>query len=331
MTNGNDSGDQPGGDWQQPSNQAGGGSDMGGQPPGGTGEQPPGGSDMGGQPPGGTGGQPPGGGQDLAPAPAGGPDGVHPFADNNFNVNAFVEACKLVFDRAMDSNVLKAFVALTLIPFAWNLFVAGITVTSGFVSGTVASIVGIMLSLFGILLIPLFIFVSATQIALERPLAHRVFDRTVDPGSIVDTLKGVLSKVIWVFLASIIVSLGTTLLLPCCLLGLAVAFFLAQSPYLVAVHDRGVIESLSESFERGKKHWHLVVLFFAPLILLGLITWGIVGVGSVIVGFIPYVGTLLLPVFQWLGSLIVGVAAFILGTAAFTNIDELEGIATIDR
>lgn len=301
MANGNNSGDQPGGDWA-------------GQPD---------------QPQQGT-----GGGGDVPAATAGGRqyDGVHPFADNAINVGAFIEAVKLTFERATDSAVLKAFVALTLLPFAWNLFVGGTTVVTGLVSGTLASVLGVMLTIFSVLLIPVFWAVSATQIALERPLAHRLFDRTVDYGGVVDTIKGVLSKIVAVFITTFLMGIATGVGLLCCVIpGLVIAFLLAQAPYLVAVHDRGVTDALKESFERGKKHWHLVLMFFAPVIAIALIIWGFVGVGSLIAGMIPYIGPLIVPVFEWVGALGTGVAGFLLGTTAFANIDELEGIATIDR
>ncbi len=302
MTNGNDSGDQPGGDWESPPEQ-----------PDGNG----GGADH--QPPAAT-----VGGRSY--------EGVHPFADNAFDIGAFVEAAKLTFERAMDSNVLKAFIALTLIPFAWDLFTGGTMMVAGFVSGTVAGILGAMLTVFGLLFIPIFWAVSATQVALQRPLAHRVFDRTVDYGSILDTIKAVLNKIVAVFFTTVLVTLGSIIGICACGVGLLiVAFFLAQAPYLVAVHDRGVIDSLQESFERGKAHWHLVLMFFIPVIGISVITWGAVGVGQMIAGFIPHVGYLIGPVFQWVGAVIVGVTTFILGTTAFSNIDELEGIATIDR
>lgn len=260
-------------------------------------------------------------------------DGGHPLADNNFDVNAFADVLKLTFNRLKDGPVLIALVGLASISLLWSLMTGGIEFIAYLIAGgTVASILSIMGTVVGILMAPLFFVVTIAQWALYRPAAHSLFDGSIEVSNPVDVIKSTTGVMIPVGVTMIIVSVGSTIGLVFCILpGLAIGFLFIQAPYLAAVHDRGVVDALKESFERGKKHWHVVVMAVALMFVVAAASGMIYGCVGTVVGFIGAINLFAAPVLQWLSTTLLAVAGFVIYTGAFATIDELEGIATIER
>ncbi len=257
----------------------------------------------------------------------------HPLADNELDVNAFVDAIKLTFERLKETPIFVVLIGLSAISLLWALFSGSVQFIAMLTMGDLGSgAVRFLLSGLGILLFPLLVLVSVVQVTLFRPASRAVFEDGIDIDEPLALVKSTTDIVLPVGLTFVIVSIGTAIGLPCCLVpGLAIAFFFSQAPYLVAARDRGIVDAFKESANRAMEHWNVMAMAigmnFVVVAMLGVV----IGCGMAIGGALGSFGYLVDPVIQWVGTTIAVIIGLVISTAAFTTIDELQGLETIER
>lgn len=261
------------------------------------------------------------------------PDGDHPMANNTFDLGYFFEVLKLTFLHIKDTSILKAILVISSFSLAWGLFIGVVQSATHFIG--LAGILGFLLTLMGVVFVPIYILVFLIEVSLMRPLSNQLH-APQDLGGPMDVIKSVfpnlLMAMVSLLLLGLIAAIGT---LFCVLPGLAALFFFYQAPYLIIVHDRSISDGFSESFNRAKSHWHVLLIGYA-------LSW-LVGLGLGVTGFIKtamfnLAGTLFAPIaylgnpiFSWVITVIGSVIGLAILTASCAIIDELEGIRTIRR
>lgn len=299
MNNGNGPTDEPGGDWQSP------------------GDEP-------------APAQPEGSGAAAVPATA----GAHPLANNNFDFAAFIDIVKLTGQRGLQGPVIKAFVAVSAIWLAWDLF-AGMAATVGYLAG-IAGLVSLATGLLGLLLIPLYFVTGAIQLALYRPMSRQMFEPNVDQGSIGDVLKSTTGNFVMALVAMLALTATVGLGMACCILpGIIAGFLFSQAPYLVVARDYGIIDAFTESFERTKRHWHVIAMTFGLwlgiLVIAAIIGGPLTLIVNIAGGAWAPIAYMASPVVSWIIGILASIGGFVLFTAACVTIDELDGLETIEH
>lgn len=260
-------------------------------------------------------------------------DDGHPLADNKFNVTAFADVLQLTFNRLKDGPVLIALVGLAAISLVWSVFTGGIQFVVHLATGGAGTgIVGMLLGLVGFLLWPLMFVVAVAQWSLYRPAARSLFEGSIEVSSPVDVIKSVTGVMLPVGLTMLGYFVATSLGVLCFFVGsLIAAILFVQAPYLTAVHDRGLVDAFKESASRGLEHWHILAMAIGATFVVVAASGMIYGCVGTVFGYMGSIHMLVNPVLQWLATTLVFVFAFVLHVAAFATIDELEGIATIQK
>lgn len=296
MTDGNDWGNQPGGDWEN-------------QP-----AQPQGNPAAG-----------------AVPAT----QNQHPLGNGQFDFGAFIDVTKLVFNRIKDGPILKLIIGLTAVWLLIDLFGGLLMSVTHFVPGA-GMVLGILIMIMTILLYPVYLLAMAVVYSLYKPTAQQVFHGPSHLGSPIELMKSTFGNLIQVFVTMLLLGVTIGVGVLCCVIpGIIAGVLFGQAPYLVATRDQGIIESFQLSFERAKRHWNVLAIMFiiwiavvVGAVLFTVITSLVLGVISSFFAPIGYLGQ---PVISWIFSAVTLVIYFLVSSAAFTTIDELEGLDTIQR
>ncbi len=277
------------------------------------------------------------GGERDGQVPATAAGAGHPLADNAFDFGHYMETLKLVFERAKDTPILKAIVLLSSIWLAWGLLTGMAMTVAHFIGGNMASgLLGMVFGAMGLLMIPLYFVVMAIEAALYDPMQRNLFHNERELGGPMDVIKGTMSKFVPAILGvvALMFTVGVGMVL-CVLPGLAAAFLFSQAPYLMIVHDRGLVDAFKESMSRAMAHWHVLVMGIALLFAVAFVVGICFAVTSVVLGILSSLfaplGFLGQPIMQWVFSVIFAVVGFLVSMTSFGLIDELEMHGKIQR
>lgn len=269
---------------------------------------------------------PPGSG-DQAP-----PD--HPLADTTFDFPVFLETIKLTFERFKESPASTVLLWACVLWAVWASMMGGLTAMSSWAPSAIEFILGCLSILVGCVefaLTPIVtILFLGIQAVLYKPVAQRMFDRSASVGS----PRSLVTSNLGTMLKAIITILPMVLFMCCPPLGLLASLAFGQAPYLVVVHNQGIVEAFKTSLERAKTHWHVLVMAMG-LMFGALCVAAVVAVPLAVVAFVAgFISdafyALLSPFYYIIPGFIAAVAGFVISAAAFVTIDELEGLATID-
>lgn len=258
------------------------------------------------------------------------PPAMHPLANNAFDFSYFIETLKQAAIGAKEGKIIHALVILTTLGLAWSLLTGLVQSAVSIFSLGAAGIIGLIMTLMGLVLIPLSFVIHSYQMALLKPAADQLYSPQPG-GSPVEVLKSAMPSLLKSMLAAFLYFFAVGLgILFCVLPGLAAAFLFYQVPYLVIVHDRPIPDAFQESFERAKTHWHVFVMALALSFAVSIAAGAITGMMSLVVtlagGFFPPAAYLGMPIINWIFTAIISVISILLMTIAGTTIDELEGI-----
>ena len=273
---------------------------------------------------------------DQAPVPAGASEASldHPFADNQFDFGEFIDRLRLAGRRFKDSSLLQVFIGIVILYMIWAFFYGGLNSVVALAPGPLEFILGFIGFLLGCItwaITPLLVIVLAgLQVTFYRPMSKLLFDRSTELPGPVELAKEGLSD----FFKAVVTILPMIVTLCCPPLSWAAAFFLGQAPYLVVVRDYAIGDAFRESFERSKRHWHVLVMAILLMIAVAGVA-ALLATPLLVLGFVggmihAAVGALLWPLPYLAVFVATIIGGFIISTTAFASIDELEGLATID-
>ncbi len=273
---------------------------------------------------------------DQAPVPSGSNEMTmdHPLADNQFDFQEFIERLRIVGTRFKDSPLLQIFIAIAVFWAMWSFLFGGINAIQAASPSAIAFLLGLVACLAYFVrwaLTPIFmIFFMGFEAVLFKPMAKRVFDSSAELQGPVELAKSELGN----FFKALLSILPIVLTACCAPLSWVAAFFLGQAPYLVVVRDYEVVDALKESFERSKRHWHVLVMAIIFMVVLCCIAAAIaipLAMLSFGAGLIhSALGALLWPLPFMVLVILLMVGGFVITVTAFTTIDELEGLDTMD-
>lgn len=293
MTNGNDWSSQPGNDWGSPS-------------------------------------QPQPGAESNFPAPQ--PPGNHPLGDNQLNFGAFIDVVRWTFAQAKEGPILKALIGLALVTLVFSLLQGFLQSGAQLLGGGFGTVLGVFGGLVGFVGFVVSLVVVGLQYSLYKPLVEKLSGNPLPQTEPIALIKDAQSRVFMVAIAYVLTGFATGIgLFLCVLPGLAIGFLFSQAPYLIASRDEELVSAFQSSFERAKKHWHLVLMAVGT-VLIGALAIGIpAGILLIAAAFVPVVGPILSAIGGWLITVAFTVFGFIVTAAAFATIDELEGERKLAR
>lgn len=346
--------EQGGGDWgQSPDQGAGSPGQFGSQPAGGgqsagggQGEQGgwSGGGGQGAGGAGGAGGGGGGGGWDGMPPAGGGqypqpPETNGPGADMltegwgggpEVTSDEVIDRLKLVFKRATQGSILKAWLMVGAALLAFQLIGSVFYILNYFIDNSIAStVLGIGDSAIEWLASPLSAAVYAFQLALFKPLHREIFEGAGASGGPQDAL-GEAKGIFWYMLAaSLLLSLVSGFGLFCCIApGLFLGFMFCQAPYLTATQDIDPITAFKSSFFLNKTYWMVILAAVVGMIIAGIAASAVGGIGTFIIGLVSTVlhpfNVPFLRIIFWLGIQLGMFGVFVVNAAVFSVIESKE-------
>ena len=121
----------------------------------------------------------------------------HPMADHEFDFEYFFQTLKLTATRLKDGPVLKAFVILSIPVLLWGLMEGGLH-SIGYMAN-IGLLTGVLVTILGLLLIPIWMALGALQISLYKPASRQFFTGMVPQQSPVELVKSVVGDFVKAF------------------------------------------------------------------------------------------------------------------------------------